>query len=265
MIFAEKFLNDRFPIIGEERMRLFTKETQVNGNHGNAPKRLKSNTTVFALAFNKGVIVAGDRRMSDGYLGIVSDTTTKICRLTQFSAMACAGDCMVISFLENNMEATCRHFEASCKQELSPDGQATYLKRLLEPWWHFFVNTWYPTIGIPVLATYDIKLERPRIFSFDSDGFFWEPRFLAGTGCGFDYIKALLVDGWRRNINEEEAIRLAMCAMIHSGNLSHGVSDTRMVLPTVTILDQSGFRPIQENNLKRYRDQLVKKMEGLNV
>ncbi len=263
MTFAEQFLNERFPVMGQEKMNVAMGQMRNNAGTNESHKRIRSNTTVFAIMYNKGVILAGDRRTSDGYLGIESDTSTKVMKLSELSGMACAGYCNVISSLEENMEAVSARFLEMYKQPLSPDGQAMYMRRLLEGWWYFSVYTWYWTVGLPILAAYDKQQKRPRIFGFSEDGYFMEPKFFAGTGCGFDFIKGTLIDGWHDKITENETVKLAVKALILSGATSHGVSDARLVLPTVSVIDANGFRWVTEGRLKEYRDELVKKMGGL--
>ncbi len=263
MSFSRNFLKAKFTITGEEKMnRLVQFVGQAGPNQGNAQQGIKSSTVVFAIKYKGGVVVAGDRRTGGGY-DIISDTSVKVFKLTPFSCIACAGYCNVISFIEENMSTVCNVFLGSYGQELSTDGQAHFLKTLLESWWFFFVRNWHWTPGLPILATYDVQLDRPRIIAFDYDGYFYEPPFFAGTGCGFDSIKGLVIDRWKSDISEEEAINLAVRAQIHSGAGSLGVSDSRIVLPTIALIDKSGFRWVGEGIIRGHRDELIKGMEGV--
>lgn len=259
--FAKLFLDRKFPVLGNDMMRQVV--SNLKGVNPGQVKGIKSNTTIFAIIYDKGVLIAGDRRTSDSYFGIASDASTKVVKLTKFSSMACAGYCSVISFLENNMLGTCSGWEAAFGKVLSPDGQAVYLKNLLLPWWFLFLQTWHWMPAIPVLVAYDVDFKKPRIFLFEEDGYFMEPQFFAGTGCGFDVIRALVIDGWRKEITEEETVRLAVKAMIHSGALSAGVSDARLVLPTIAVIDADGFRWVQKEVLAAHRDELVQQAGGL--
>jgi len=262
MTFSQEFLAKRFSVLGADEMHAIV-ENAKGFNVTNPPKGIRSNTTIFAIMYDKGVVIAGDRRTSDGYYGIFSDVSNKVMKLTDFSAMANAGWCNVISFLENNMLAICDRFENIYGRPLSVDGQANYLKNLLTQWWFFFVQTWHWTPGIPILAAYDLKLEKPRIFTFDYDGYFVEPPFFAGNGCGIDFVKGLINDRWRKDMPEDEAINLAVRAMLHSGALSSGVSDARLVLPTVAVINQKGFNWVEKDVLTSNRDELVKQIGGI--
>jgi len=262
-MFAKTFLDSRFKRLGAEKLGIKGFSEQLKNCDRERFNRIHSNTTVFALKFNNGVLIAGDRRMSGGYLDIVSDDDNKVKQLTEYSAMASAGFCNIISFLEINMATACLDFKKLYGQDLSPDGQANFLRNLLEPWWFMSVYTWYWAVGIPILATYDTDLEMPRIFVFDDSGFNYEPEFFGGTGCGFEAIGGLVTDHWRFEMNEDLALVIATKAMLHSGALSHGVSDARLKLPTMAIIDKNGFRWIPDKLLKKTLNLILKQTDGL--
>jgi len=149
-------------------------------------------------------------------------------------------------------------FENLYGSELSPDGQANFLKKLLEPWWFMSIYTYYWNIGIPIIAAYDREIEKPRIFVFDETGFYYEPEFFGGTGCGFDAIKGLVVDLWRPGMSEDMAILIALKAMLQSGKASSGVSDAVLHNPTICLIDREGFRMLPDSFLKKAIKQVIK-------
>ena len=251
---AREFVNSISPVIGRELMANFTnKLSQIGETARN--KLPQSATTVFTFKYNGGVIIAGDRRMVGGWYSLESDREIKVKQLSPHIALACSGYCSVIRYIEDNMETISSTFIQRFEKELSPDGAANYLRYLLEEW--FFALLWlgYWAIGAPILATYDIGPDKPRIFEFSEDGFFHEPQFVAGTGCGYSAVKHIIADECMRkgNMNENDAINLAMRAMFHSGIASHGVSDIRLGLPTIGLIDRDGFRWVPEEELKNER------------
>ncbi|MEK7151679.1 MAG: hypothetical protein AAB784_03145 [Patescibacteria group bacterium] len=260
-MFSSKFLDSRFKPLRKKPPATFTE--QLNACDRARFSQIHSNTTVFALIYKGGVLVAGDRRTSGGYLEIVSDETTKVRRVTDHSVIAAAGFCNVISDLEDSLSSVCNKFRSLYERDLSPDGQANFLRQLLESWWFFSMYSWYWVVGIPILAAFDIKENRPRIFAFDESGYYYEPKFFGGTGCGFETIKGLVHDLWKPDMTEGMAILIAMKAMLQSGALSSGVSDTRLYLPTIGIIDKNGFRLISDKVLKVVKDTLVKQTESL--
>lgn len=265
MSFAAEFWQSQFPTLHREEMESAARQLQQFGEPASGRLReppLGSRTVVFAFKYRGGVILASDRRMVEGWFDITSDATIKIKQLTKFSAMASAGTCSVIKYLEENMENICVIFNGRFQRELSPDGQAQYLGSLLERWWFLFIRYWYIGLGIPILATYDRILRKPRLFYFDEGGFHLEPRFLAGTGCGFKAVQGLIIDSWNKEMNAHSAIELSLRALLCSGVLSHGVSDTRIVTPTIALIDKEGFRWVPEKEISEKRTKLLGR-EGL--
>ncbi len=237
MSFAKDFLSASFPVSHQDKMKAAAEQMRSEGVE---LFRARSNTTVFALKYDAGLIMAGDRRISDGWMGIVSDYDNKIDPLTKFSAMATAGYCNVGMFLIENMQSICITFNALYEKILSPEGQANFLRALLEIWWFFSVANWYWAVGLPVLGCYDVKKDKPRIFSFDADGYFFEAAFLAGAGCGFEKVEGLLKNSWSRGINKDDAIALAMRAMSHSRDGANSASTPRMpISATISAAEKS--------------------------
>ena len=260
-MFAERFLISRFGAPGKKPGTDFANQLK-NCDRENF-NRIHSNTTVFALIYGDGVLITGDRRTSGGYFEIVSDESIKVRQITQYSAMAAAGFCNVISDLEEGLSSVCSSFRNLYERDLSADGQANFLKRLLEPWWFASIYSWYWMVGIPILAAFDLANDRPRIFVFDESGFYYEPRFLGGTGCGFETINGLVRDLWRPAMGEEMAILIAMKAMLQSGAANSGVSDSRLHLPTVGVIDKNGFRLIPDKLLNVVRKELIEQTGSL--
>jgi len=99
--------------------------------------------------------------------------------------------------------------------------------------------------------------------SSNKSGFYYEPRFLGGTGCGFETINGLVRDLWRPAMGEEMAILIAMKAMLQSGAANSGVSDSRLHLPTVGVIDKNGFRLIPDKLLNVVRKELIEQTGSL--
>jgi proteasome beta subunit len=268
MTFVAEFWQSRFPILHQEGMEGATRQfRQLEELAGSRLREhsLGSGTVVFAFKYRDGVILAADRRMVEGWFDIALDTAVKIKQLTRFSAMASAGMCSVIRYLQENMENACAIFSERFQRELSPDGQVRYLGNLLEKWWLFFLKYWYVELGmgIPILAAYDKALRKPRLFSFDESGFCFEPQFLTGTGCGFKAVQGLIIDRWQAGMNASSATELSLNALLCSGVMSHGVSDTRIVTPTIALIDKKGFRWVPKEEILEKKTKLLSEKEGL--
>lgn len=269
----KSFFDSNFPVLHQDKMEILRKRcvdspsSPINtlspfDEHGR--RSLKSNTTIFAFLYDGGVILAADRRTSSGHYGIYSDRSTKVFGLTSHSGLLFCGDCSVEQYLLDNMRATCESFESMHGHLLSPDGQARWLHHLITGWWFLFIDYWYILgYSIPILAAYDVELARARIFQYEVDGFYTEDKYLVGDGCGFRDIQHVIIDHWKKDITLENAQRLAIRALIHSGIASSGVSDARITPPTLANLDKDGLHWIAESNIITMRDELIIGMEGI--
>lgn len=239
----ERFFEERFPINGDRISKIINglKQHSSTNTQAGLPGLKRSNTTVFTFTYEGGVIIAGDRRMSSDFYEIASDSATKIKQLTKHSAMACAGLCSVVKYLEENMENACNRLLETYGINISPDGQANYMERLLEGWFSWILFTGYWFVGLPILAAYDTDQNKGRIFSFYEDGFSFEPKVVAGTGCGFGDVRGLLLDRWHPRLTQDEAVELATRAMFFSGITSHGVSDSRTSVTQISTIDKRGY------------------------
>lgn len=244
--FFQKFL----PANKERIVSILSNFKEISKGLSNTENKLgrRSNTTIFTFKYNEGAILAGDRRMSGGFFDISSDTETKLLVLTPFSAAAFCGFCSVIKYLRENMETACAQLFNLYGIRISPAGQAHYMERLLEDWFMWVVLTNYWAISRPILTAYDTEEERSRIFSFDEDGFSFEPKVVAGAGCGFECVHGLILDRWRPDLGRSAGIDLAIRAMFFSGILSHGVSDARLSPPQILTIDKTGvvWVPLEE-------------------
>jgi 20S proteasome alpha/beta subunit len=113
-----------------------------------------------------------------------------------------------------------------------------------------------------VLAAFDFKLGLSRVFSFYEDSSFHEAKFLAGAGCGFEAVKGLIIDRWEEGMDTSLAMELVVRAMLHSGISSCGVSDLRIVLPKIALIDQRGFRWVPERTVSGTRRKILRELRG---
>lgn len=264
MSFAAEFWESRFPILHQKEMEIASQQ-QLKGLADNRLRESllrSSGTIVFAFKYHDGAILAADRRMLDGWYTILSDAAIKIKQLTKFSAMASAGTCSVIKYLEENMETVCNVFERYFQRELSPDGQVRHLSNLMEKWWFLFLEYLYLGLGAPILVAYNKASKKTHLFSFGEDGFHFEHPFLIGTGCGFKAVQGLIIDQWRRDMDASSAIDLSLRAMLCSGVTSHGVSDARIANPIMALIDKRGFKWVSEEKISEKKVELSKR-EGL--
>ncbi len=257
---TEAFFKERFP-------QLFDKpQPKAMGNISpelkaqHEKKIAASTTTILAIKCLEDAVIAADRRTSGG-LYLFSDSSRKVHRLTDHSAVAYTGTKARIQDDFKEINLVCKNWDNNFYEPPSLDGQANLMSMLVKYNWEWFKASGWFDVAIPVLAGYDDKLEKPRIFHFDVAGSLGECENYCGDGCGYDYIEGILREGWKKNMDRKSGIKLAVKALFHSGKSSIGVSDSQLVSPLVATVNKNGFRWVPEKLIKEYVKDCVSSLE----
>lgn len=170
-------------------------------------------TTIFALKYADGVIVAGDRRATAGTT-VMYDRTDKVIEIDRASVLAIAGVPAMAFEIARVMEHTFKYYRRSQLQELSLEGKVRALSRLLKE------NIPMALQGIgavaPIYAAYDMARAEGKIYFYDILGAGFEGVEFATSGSGAPAIRGVLhyENRWGAKplarLNEDEALVLAM-------------------------------------------------------
>ncbi|MBU7018912.1 MAG: proteasome subunit beta [Theionarchaea archaeon] len=162
---------------------------------------VKKGTTTVVLVCKNGVVFAADKQASAGST-IASRTTQKIFQIDDTTAITIAGslgDAQNLASLLKRLVALRRIEE----KRLSTRAVASLTSGLLHQ------NRFYPYIVWLVLAGYD---ENPHAFSIDPFGGVTEDECIA-TGSGTQVVHGLLEDQFRKGLDLDEGIGLAIRAI----------------------------------------------------
>ena len=146
-------------------------------------------TTVFAMKYSEGVIVAGDRRATAGNT-VMYDRTDKVLELDRYSVMAIAGVPATAFEMARILEHSFKYYRRSQLQDLSFEGKLRALTKLLKE------NVPAALAGTgtvaPVFAGYDQQRETAKIFFYDILGAEFEGVDHAMSGSGSPTIRGIL-------------------------------------------------------------------------
>ena len=121
-------------------------------------------TTIMAVRYADGVLVAGDRRATMGNL-VVYDRADKVLSIDDDAIMAIAGSPAVAYDIARMLEMSVQYYRRSQLQRLSLDGKLRTLSRLLRQ------NLPMAMQGIgavvPIFASYDEVAAQSKIFFYD--------------------------------------------------------------------------------------------------
>src|SRR5215213_4393515 len=123
-------------------------------------------TTIVALAFDGGVVMAGDRRATMGPM-IANREIEKVFPADEFSAVGIAGSAGLALEMVRLFQLELEHYEKIEGALLSLDGKANRLSTMIRG------NLGLAMQGlavVPLFAGYDLDRRRGRIFSYDVTG-----------------------------------------------------------------------------------------------
>jgi proteasome beta subunit len=172
---------------------------QVLKDQGHFPKPVLSEgasklegtegTTILAVRYKDGVMVAGDRRATMGNT-VVYDRADKVLTIDDCAVMALSGSPGMAYEIARVLEMSLQHHRRSQLQELSLDGKLRLLSRLLRDNLQMAMQG----VGavIPIFAAYDEASASSKIFFCDILGAQFESVDFYTTGSGSPIIRGAL-------------------------------------------------------------------------
>ena len=160
--------------------------------HG-ADVEIAHSTTVVAVLYRDGIMIAGDRRATAG-TSVIYDRAEKVLQIDRHSALAISGSPAIAYEIARMLEHSFQYFRRSQLQELSLEGKLRMLSRLIRE----NLSMALQGIGgvIPIFALYDLNAPDDKnggkIFFYDALGAHFENVDFATTGSGSIWIRGVL-------------------------------------------------------------------------
>lgn len=205
-------------------------------------------TTVLAVRFADGVVMAGDRRATAGNV-IAHKRVKKVFAADGFSAVAISGTAGMAIELIKLFQTELEHYEKIEGTRLSLEGKANYLARMVRG---HLPLAFQGLAVVPLFCGYDVAEGSGRLYTFDVVGGRYEEQEYATTGSGGGEAKAFLKGRYEAGLSEEEALRLAVEALVSAAeeDAATGGPDLRRgIYPNVVAVTAGGFREIEDEEL----------------
>jgi proteasome beta subunit len=205
-------------------------------------------TTVLALRSADGVVMAGDRRATAGNL-IAHSRVKKVYRADEFSAVAIAGTAGMAVELTKLFQTELEHYEKIEDVRLSLDGKANFLARMVRG---NLPLAFQGLVVVPLFSGYDEAEGTGKLFSFDVVGGRYEEQDYATTGSGGAEAKAFLKATWRPDLDEAEALRIAVEALVSAAEEDTGTGGPdpkRGIYPNLVTVTADGYREIPDDEI----------------
>ena len=204
-------------------------------------------TTVIALRFADGVVMAGDRRATEGYY-IADSRMDKVFPTDEYSVVGIAGVAGQAIETVRLFQTELEHYEKVEGETLSLEGKANRLAQLLRASFPLIMQG---LVVVPIYAGYDTAREEGRIFRYDAIGGRYEEIDYNATGSGSRDAKASLKKRWRRDLDRSGAIEAAVESLVDAGEAdtaTGGPDPTRGIFPSVFVVTAEGVNeaPVDE-------------------
>ncbi|WP_155056368.1 proteasome subunit beta [Streptomyces blattellae] len=212
------------------------------------PDRVPHGTTVLALAYRDGVLIAGDRRATMGNL-IAQRDLEKVHPADDHTAVAFAGTVGLALDMVKLYQVELAHFEKIEGTPMSLNAKARRLAGMLRD------NLGQAMQGlavVPLLTGYDPSApegERGRIFSFDVAGGLYEKTDFHAEGSGSPYARGALKKLFRQGMSRRDAALAALQALYDAADddsATGGPDINRRIFPIVSVITEEGFERLPE-------------------
>lgn len=205
-------------------------------------------TTVLALRYSDGVIMAGDRRATAGNV-IAHRRMKKVYAADDFSAVAISGTAGMAIELIRLFQTELEHYEKIEGTRLSLDGKANYLARMVRG---NLALAFQGLVVIPLFCGYDEGDETGRLYTFDVVGGRYEEQDYATTGSGGSEAKSFLKGTYAGDLDESQGLALAVEALVAAAeeDAATGGPDLRRgIYPNVVVVNAGGVTEIGEDQI----------------
>ncbi|MEE1939160.1 proteasome subunit beta [Streptomyces sp. TRM 70361] len=205
-------------------------------------------TTIVAVTFAGGVVLAGDRRATMGNM-IAQRDIEKVFPADEYSAVGIAGTAGLAVEMVKLFQLELEHFEKVEGTVLSLEGKANRLSTMIRG------NLGMALQGlavIPLFAGYDLDEDRGRIFSYDVTGGRSEELGFAAVGSGSVFARGSLKKLHREDLGEREAATAVVQALYDAAeddSATGGPDLVRRIYPVVTVITDEGFRRLTEEEV----------------
>ena len=218
-------------------------------------------TTVLGLKFRGGMLMAGDRRATEGY-AIADDRMDKVFAADDRSTIAIAGAAGQAVEIVKLFQLELEHYEKITGDRLSLEGKANRLAQMIRGNFPLAIQG---LVVVPLFGGFDDRRAEGRIFYYDATGGRWEERDFHTTGSGGRPARTSLKKRWRPDLERDEAIRVAVEALVDASQedvATGGVDPARGIYPLILVVTADGVREVPESEVRSSFETVSREMRS---
>ena len=196
-------------------------------------------TTTIGIVFDGGVILATEKRATMGYM-IASKKAKKVYKVADRIGMTTAGGVGDAQQLARILTVECNLYQIRRSRSITVGASATLLSNYLNQ------NRFFPYYV--QLLVGGIDETGPSVYSVDAMGGATKEEEIVATGSGSPMAYGVLEDRFRKDMNEDEAIDIAVRALKSAMKRDAGSGEGIHVV----VITKDKYQEMGEDALKKY-------------
>ena len=213
-------------------------------------------TTILAIRFQGGVVIAGDRRATEGY-SIAHRSIEKVFPTDDSSAVAIAGAAGPAIEMVRIFQTELEHYEKIEGERLTLEGRANKLSQFLRA---NLPMAMQGMVVVPLFVGYDTAQGTGRIFKYDVTGGRYEESDYYATGSGGRDARGTIKKRYRPDLSRDEAVKVALEALYDASeeDVATGGPDVlRAIYPNIATISADGVHEIGDELLETLFNDLL--------
>ena len=202
-------------------------------------------TTIAALRYAEGVVMAGDRRATEGNF-IAHRRIEKVFAADKYSAVGIAGAAGPAVEMVRLFQTQLEHYEKVEGVNLSLEGKANQLSQMIRS---NLTMAMQGLVIVPLFAGWDLNRKIGRIFTYDVTGGRYEEVAYHSIGSGGKDARTTIKLGIKEGMSRGEAVALAISALYEAADedsATGGPDLIRGIYPIVATVDRNGFSRLED-------------------
>ena len=230
---------------------------------------LPHGTTIVALKFPGGVLIAGDRRSTQGNM-IAGRDVQKVYITDDYTATGIAGTAAIAVEFARLYAVELEHYEKTEGVPLTFRGKVNRLATMVRG---NLAAALQGFVALPLLAAYDLNDPDPqaagRIVSFDAAGG-WniEEEGYQSVGSGSIFAKSSIKKLYSRVVDVDSALRVAVEALYDAADddsATGGPDLVRGIYPTAVVLAAEGAEEVLEARIAELAREVIESRAGADT
>jgi proteasome beta subunit len=209
-------------------------------------------TTIVAVLFADGVVMAGDRRATAGNL-IAQRDIEKVFAADDYTLIGIAGVAGLAVEIVRLYQVELEHYEKIEGTQLTLDGKANRLGTMIRG---NLAEAMQGLAVVPLFGGFDLDAPDPasggRIFSFDVTGGRYPEQHYHTVGSGSLFARGALKKLWRPGMTRAEAVRVTVESLYDAADddaATGGPDITRHIFPVVRLATAAGTERVPDDEL----------------